>query len=64
MAKILIIHGAEDQQVPMDDARAMYECIGSKDKELKVFTGEDGGSTVCVGPGADCHNQCLTDLSS
>jgi dipeptidyl aminopeptidase/acylaminoacyl peptidase len=40
----LIIHGAEDQQVPMDDARAMYECIGSKDKELKVFTGEDGGS--------------------
>src|SRR4051794_2815523 len=40
----LIIHGAEDQQVPMADAQAMFECIAAKDKEMKVFTGEDGGA--------------------
>jgi len=40
----LIMHGAEDQQVLMDDARAMYEAIGSKDKELVVFDGANGGA--------------------
>lgn len=40
----LVMHGAEDQQVPMTDARAMFDAIGSKDKELKIFTGEDGGA--------------------
>jgi dienelactone hydrolase len=39
----LVMHGAEDQQVVMDDARAMFEAIGSPDKELAVFTGENGG---------------------
>jgi len=39
----LVMHGAEDQQVLMDDARAMYEALGSPDKELVVFTGENGG---------------------
>lgn len=39
----LVMHGAEDQQVLMDDARAMFESIGSPDKELVVFTGENGG---------------------
>ena len=39
----LVMHGAEDQQVLMDDARAMFEAIGSPDKELVVFTGENGG---------------------
>ncbi|HEX9463014.1 MAG TPA: alpha/beta fold hydrolase [Alphaproteobacteria bacterium] len=40
----LIVHGAEDQQVLMPDAQAMFEAIGSADKELKVFSGEDGGA--------------------
>ena len=40
----LIMHGAEDQQVLMDDARAMYEAIGSADKEMVVFTGDNGGA--------------------
>lgn len=40
----LIMHGAEDQQVPMEDAYSMFDCIGSKDKELKIFSGENGGS--------------------
>ena len=40
----LVMHGAEDQQVLMEDARAMYEAIGSRDKEMVVFTGENGGA--------------------
>jgi dipeptidyl aminopeptidase/acylaminoacyl peptidase len=40
----LIMHGAEDQQVLMDDARAMYEAIGSAEKEMVVFTGDNGGA--------------------
>ncbi len=40
----LIMHGAEDLQVGMDDAHAMFEAIASKDKELLVFDGENGGA--------------------
>ena len=40
----LVMHGAEDQQVLMEDARAMFDAIGSKEKELVVFDGENGGA--------------------
>jgi dienelactone hydrolase len=40
----LVMHGAGDQQVLMDDAKAMYAAIGSPDKEMVVFTGENGGA--------------------
>lgn len=43
----LVMHGAEDQQVSKADAQAMFEAIGSKDKTLKIFTGEDGGPAHC-----------------
>jgi alpha-beta hydrolase superfamily lysophospholipase len=40
----LIMHGAEDRQVPLSDAIAMLECIGSTDKELVVFDDKNGGA--------------------
>jgi dienelactone hydrolase len=40
----LVMHGAEDQQVLMEDARAMYAALGSPDKEMVVFNGENGGA--------------------
>jgi len=40
----LVMHGAEDRQVPLDDARRMLGAIGSEDKELKIFNGQNGGS--------------------
>jgi dienelactone hydrolase len=43
----LIVHGAEDQQVPEGDAQRMFDAIGSTDKELKIFSGEDGGAAHC-----------------
>ncbi len=44
---ILITHGANDQQVPLSDAQALYDAAGSKDKTLRVFTLEEGGSQHC-----------------
>jgi len=43
----LILHGADDQQVAAEDAKAMFEAIGSSDKEIKIFTGEDAGPAHC-----------------
>jgi alpha-beta hydrolase superfamily lysophospholipase len=40
----LIMHGAEDQQVLMEDAHEMYKAIGSKEKELIIFDGKNGGA--------------------
>jgi fermentation-respiration switch protein FrsA (DUF1100 family) len=43
----LIVHGAEDEQVPLADAEALYKASGSKDKTLRVFTAEEGGAQHC-----------------
>jgi dienelactone hydrolase len=43
----LITHGAEDEQVPLADAEALYRASGSPDKTLRVFTAAEGGSQHC-----------------
>ncbi len=43
----LITHGAEDEQVPLADAEALYKASGSSDKTLRVFTAEEGGAQHC-----------------
>lgn len=43
----LIVHGAEDEQVPLSDAQALYDASGSKDKTLRAFTAEEGGAQHC-----------------
>jgi dipeptidyl aminopeptidase/acylaminoacyl peptidase len=43
----LIVHGAEDEQVPLADAQALYTASGSSDKTLRVFTAEEGGAQHC-----------------
>ena len=40
----LLLHGEEDVQIPMEDARSLYEAAGSADKTLRVFTVEEGGA--------------------
>ena len=44
----LITHGADDEQVPLADAEALYSAAGSKDKTLRVFTAEEGGAQHCM----------------
>lgn len=43
----LIVHGENDEQVPLADARALYAAAGSADKTLRVFTAEEGGAQHC-----------------
>ena len=43
----LLVHGEDDQQIPLVDAKSLYKASGSKDKTLRVYKGEDGGSQHC-----------------
>ena len=43
----LVTHGAEDEQVPLADAEALFDASGSPDKTLRVFTPEEGGAQHC-----------------
>lgn len=43
----LLCHGEDDQQVPVDDARKLFEEVGSADKTLRVFTASEGGAQHC-----------------
>jgi len=44
----LVTHGADDEQVPLADAQALFDAAGSKDKTLRVFTAEEGGAQHCM----------------
>ena len=44
----LLLHGEEDAQIPMEDAQALYNAVGSQDKTLRVFTVEEGGAQHCT----------------
>lgn len=41
---VLLVHGADDKQTPLEDAVALYEAIGTPNKELRVFTEAEGGA--------------------
>jgi dienelactone hydrolase len=43
----LVVHGEDDEQVPLADARALHAAAGSADKTLRVFTSEEGGAQHC-----------------
>jgi alpha-beta hydrolase superfamily lysophospholipase len=44
---LLILHGQDDAQVSVADAHSLYEAAGAAQKELKVFTAEEGGAAHC-----------------
>ena len=46
----LIVHGEEDGLVPMEDARKQFDAASSGDKQLRVFSAEEGS---CEHVGAD-----------
>ena len=37
----------DDEQVPLEDAYALYNAVGSVDKTIRVFNGEEGGAQHC-----------------
>lgn len=45
----LVVHGENDTIVPVDYARRLYAAVGSKNKSIRVFTPDEGGSEHCQG---------------
>lgn len=41
---LLIVHGENDREIPVEDAHRAFAAAGSTDKRLHVFTGTDGGA--------------------
>ena len=40
----LVTHGGNDRVVPVENARKLYDAVGSKNKTIKIFTTEEGGA--------------------
>jgi dienelactone hydrolase len=43
----LILHGEHDALVPTEDAQLMFDAVGSANKEMRVFTADEGGAAHC-----------------
>lgn len=58
---LLILHGENDRQVPVADARRAYAAAGSADKTLRVFTPAEGGAEHCQTDEPDPARQLIGD---
>lgn len=43
----LVLHGENDRIIPPQEARILYDRIGSANKTIKIFTVEEGGAEHC-----------------
>ncbi len=43
----LVVHGANDGIVPVEYAERLYAAVGARDRTIKIFTAEEGGSEHC-----------------
>jgi dienelactone hydrolase len=43
----LLLHGAGDEQIPEEQARACFEAVGAQQKTFRLFTREEGGYHHC-----------------
>jgi dienelactone hydrolase len=43
----LLVHGADDEQIPLEDAKKQFDACGSHDKTLRVYSAEEGGAQHC-----------------
>jgi dienelactone hydrolase len=53
----LIVHGEDDRQILLQDALALYKEVGTEEKELRIFTDQEGGSAHCQ---IDCKEPGLS----
>jgi dipeptidyl aminopeptidase/acylaminoacyl peptidase len=58
---LLIVHGEDDQQIPLADAARAFESAGATDKELRVFTASDGGAEHIQTDDPDPARQLIAD---
>src|SRR5687767_10937052 len=43
----LLVHGADDEQIPLSEAQKQFDACGSQDKTFRVYTAEEGGAQHC-----------------
>lgn len=43
----LVTHGAKDRLASIDDAQKLYDAVGSKIKNIKIFDVDEGGAEHC-----------------
>jgi dipeptidyl aminopeptidase/acylaminoacyl peptidase len=58
---LLVLHGADDAVVPLEDAERLFREAGSRDKELRIFRVEDGGSQHCVQDNIPVAGEVIAD---
>jgi dienelactone hydrolase len=58
---LLITHGEADAQIPVEDAKRLYEAAGAADKTLRVFSREEGGAQHCQIDYAIRGVSCIAD---
>jgi len=57
----LIVHGAEDKAIPIEDARKAFAAAGSLDKELRIFTRDEGGAEHVMADAPSAAIQTICD---
>ena len=58
---LLILHGAEDSQIPASDAHRLFESARSSVKTLRIFEAEEGGSAHCQNDNRILANEEIGD---
>ena len=43
----LVVHGENDRIVPVEEAHTLYAKVGSKRKDIRIFTADEGGAEHC-----------------
>jgi dienelactone hydrolase len=44
---VLVLHGEDDRVVALQEAKTLYEKVGARNKTLKIFTADEGGTEHC-----------------
>jgi fermentation-respiration switch protein FrsA (DUF1100 family) len=57
----LILHGENDQAIPLEDARKAFAAAGSTDKQLRIFTVAQGGAEHVQADQPDQARQLIAD---
>ena len=57
----LVVHGENDRIVPLDSAKKLFDAVGSKRKDLKVFTAGEGGAEHCQVDNRPLGVNCIAD---
>jgi dienelactone hydrolase len=58
---LLVLHGENDRQVPVEDAVDTYETATTSDKTLKIFRKDEGGVEHCQFDDRALAADCLAD---